>query len=114
MARCRDEAPQAKAGYHSPHKNFEATARLAMKFKQNFYYVYILESKKFPRHFYSGFTKHLENRLKAHNNGNCPHTAKFKPWQIKTAVAFTKREKALEFEQYLKSPSGRAFAKKRL
>ena len=36
------------------------------------------------------------------------------PHQIKTAIAFTDRHKALDFERYLKSPSGRAFAKKRL
>ncbi|RLC11429.1 MAG: GIY-YIG nuclease family protein, partial [Deltaproteobacteria bacterium] len=38
----------------------------------------------------------------------------FRPWRIKTAIAFTDRAKALDFEKYLKSPSGRAFAKKRL
>ena len=32
----------------------------------------------------------------------------------KTAVAFTDRQKALDFEVHLKSPSGRAFTKKRL
>jgi hypothetical protein len=36
------------------------------------------------------------------------------PWEIKTAVAFANREKAIEFEQYLKTRSGRMFAKKRL
>jgi len=33
---------------------------------------------------------------------------------LKTAIAFNHRQKALDFEKYLKSPSGRAFAKKRL
>jgi len=50
----------------------------------------------------------------AHNHGNNPHTSKYKPWRIKTAIAFTDRQGALDFEAYLKSPSGRAFAKKRL
>ena len=80
----------------------------------DFYYVYILESKHDPPHFYVGFTEDLTERLKAHNAGQCSHTAKFKPWRIKTATAFTDRERALDFERYLKSPSGRAFAKKRL
>jgi hypothetical protein len=35
-------------------------------------------------------------------------------WRLKTYVAFSDRQKAVEFEKYLKSPSGRAFAKKRL
>ena len=35
-------------------------------------------------------------------------------WTIKTAIAFSDRHQALDFETYLKTPSGRAFAKKRL
>ena len=79
-----------------------------------FYYVYILESQNSPRHYYVGFTEDLENRLRSHNNGQVSHTSKYRPWRIKTAIAFTERKKALKFEKYLKSPSGRAFAKKRL
>jgi len=79
-----------------------------------FYYVYILKSESNPEHYYTGFTENLETRLKTHNAGQVSHTSKFRPWRIKTAIAFTKRKKALEFERYLKSPSGRAFAKKRL
>jgi putative endonuclease len=78
------------------------------------YYVYILQSEKKPDRFYVGFTENIETRLKAHNHGQCPHTSKHIPWRIKTAIAFTDRKKALEFEIYLKSPSGRAFSKKRL
>jgi len=48
------------------------------------------------------------------NEGQCPHTAKHKPWKIKTAIALTDRKQALDFERYLKTSSGRAFAKKRL
>lgn len=47
-----------------------------------------------------------------HNNGEVPHTSKYKPWNLQTIVAFTEKEKALAFEKYLKSHSGRAFAKK--
>jgi predicted GIY-YIG superfamily endonuclease len=59
-------------------------------------------------------TEDLKRRLAKHNAGEVPHTAKFKLWRIKTAIAFTNRERAASFEQYLKSASGRAFAKKRL
>ncbi|MGD8315874.1 MAG: GIY-YIG nuclease family protein [Syntrophobacterales bacterium] len=79
-----------------------------------FYYVYILQSEKHSDRFYTGFTENLEDRLNHHNSGQCPHSSKYKPWRIKTAIAFTDREKALDFECYLKTPSGRAFAKKRL
>ena len=78
------------------------------------YYVYILQSEKSPERYYTGFTQNIKSRLKSHNRGDNPHTLKYKPWRIKTAVAFTDRQKALDFEAYLKSPSGRAFAKKRL
>ena len=79
-----------------------------------FFYVYILQSEANPEAFYSGFTENLQQRLKVHNSGKVPHTAKLCPWRIKTAVAFTDREQAIKFEIYLKSASGRAFAKKRL
>jgi len=79
-----------------------------------FFYVNILQSENNAEHFYTGFTEDLQEHLKTHNAGNVPHTAKFRPWRIKTAVAFTERERAIEFESCLKSASGRAFAKKRL
>ena len=79
-----------------------------------FYYVYILQSEAVRETFYVGFTEDLRTRLKTHNSGQVPHTAKYLPWRIKTAVAFTDRERAADFERYLKSASGRPFAKKRL
>ena len=57
--------------------------------KPTFYYVYIVQSIPDPTRFYTGFTENLENRLKDHNSGKDPHTAKYKPWKIKTAIAFT-------------------------
>ena len=80
----------------------------------DFFYVYTLQSEVAPKAFYVGFTENLRNRLKVHNSGQVPHTAKFRPWRIKTAVAFTDRQRAIAFERYLKSASGRAFARKRL
>lgn len=79
-----------------------------------FSYVYILESELERRHFYVGLTDDLHDRLRRHNAGEVTHTARFRPWHIKTAVAFLDRERAAQFEQYLKTASGRAFAKKRL
>ena len=79
-----------------------------------FHYVYILQSESAPSHFYVGFTDDLKARLKKHNAGQVPHTAKHGPWRVKTAIAFTDPQRALDFERYLKSASGRAFAKKRL
>jgi predicted GIY-YIG superfamily endonuclease len=79
-----------------------------------FIYVYILQSKINDGSFYVGSTENLRTRLKKHNAGGVPYTAKFRPWRIKTAIAFTEHERAIEFERYLKSSSGRAFARKRL
>ena len=79
----------------------------------NFLYVYILQSDLNLAHFYTGLTENLHARLKKHNGGEVSATAAFRPWHIKTAIAFTDRERAAQFERYLKSASGRAFAKKR-
>ncbi len=78
----------------------------------SFHYVYILESTANANHFYTGLTEDLHERLRKHNAGEVAHTAKFKPWRIKTAIAFGDRERAAAFERYLKSGSGRAFAQK--
>ena len=79
-----------------------------------YHYVYILQSENSPDRFYTGHADDLGNRLKAHNQGKCRNTSKYTPWKIKTAISFTDKQKALEFEKYLKTASGRAFAKKRL
>jgi putative endonuclease len=78
------------------------------------HYVYILQSTTDERRFYTGLTIDLRNRLQTHNAGRVPHTAKWKPWRLKTCVAFRDRGRAGDFEHYLKSASGRAFARKRL
>ena len=79
-----------------------------------FFYVYILQSEAGPDHFYTGITEDLRARLSKHNAGEVPHTAKLRPWRIKTAIAFTDHQRAIDFERYLKTGSGRAFAKNRL
>ncbi len=76
-------------------------------------YVYILQSLSDPERFYEGITGDLDTRLKQHNAGEVFHTAKYKPWKIKNYFAFEDHKKAYMFEKYLKSGSGRAFAKKR-
>ena len=63
--------------------------------------------------FYIGVTDDLAARLIKHNEGGVPHTVKWRPRRIKTAAAFRARNRAAEFERYLKTGSGRAFAKKR-
>lgn len=76
-------------------------------------YDYILESLD-SLHFYIGITDDLRARLAKHNAGEVPHTSKYAPWRLKTYIAFSNAKQAVAFERYLKSASGRAFAKKRL
>ena len=77
-----------------------------------FHYVYILVSEADPNRHYTGIRRDLETRVKGHNGGKVPHTRKFRPWVVETAIAFRSRIKAVQFEKYLKSHSGRAFAAK--
>jgi predicted GIY-YIG superfamily endonuclease len=77
-------------------------------------YVYILRSLTFPDRYYTGITQDIGERLKKHNAKEVPHSSKYAPWELKTYVAFSDEAQALKFEKYLKSASGRAFAKKRL
>lgn len=79
-----------------------------------FFYVHILQSELDANHFCIGCTEDLKTRLGSHNAGEIPHTSKFRPRKIKTAIAFTEQERAFAFERYLKTASGRAFARKRL
>lgn len=80
----------------------------------HFVYVYILQSEIDPERFYTGSSRDLRERLQRHNAGKVLHTAKWKPWRLKTYIAFSDETRAREFEKYLKSSSGRAFVKKRL
>ncbi len=76
------------------------------------YYVYLLRSAARPNEKYVGCTTDLKQRLLKHNHGHSPHTAKFAPWQLLAYFAFQQRRTAIAFEKYLKSGSGRAFAKR--
>lgn len=78
------------------------------------FYVYILNSLVDTDRMYVGLTNNFENRLTEHNAGECIHTNKYRPWQLCTIIGFASKEKAVAFERYLKSGSGRVFAKRHL
>ena len=78
------------------------------------FYAYILQSRSNPKEFYRGHTSDLRQRLADHNAGRCPHTAKFAPWRLRFYAAFETLSRAQDFEAYLKSGSGHAFAKRHL
>jgi putative endonuclease len=77
-------------------------------------YVYLLESVDHDGQTYVGLTDDLKARITVHNAGGSPHTSKYRPWRLVTYLAFSDEAKAIAFERYLKTASGRAFAKKRL
>lgn len=77
------------------------------------YYSYILLSSK-SHIFYYGYTSDLKNRLKLHNTGKVFSTKPHLPWKLVWYGAFDTEKEAKDFELYLKSGSGKAFAYKRL
>lgn len=77
------------------------------------HYVYILWSTK-SSNFYYGSISNVGRRLKEHNAGTTLSTAPFRPWRLVWSGAFKTKKLAEDFERYLKSGSGKAFAYKRL
>lgn len=77
-----------------------------------FYYVYILEMTNKTK--YIGYSSHLKNRIKEHETGGVPQTRKLRPIRLIYYAAFLSKKKALDFETYLKTPSGFALRNKRL
>jgi predicted GIY-YIG superfamily endonuclease len=75
-------------------------------------FVYVLKDVEKEPHFYVGLTSDVEARLADHNMGRCPHTASHRPWHLHVVIEFPDAERAIRFEHYLKSGSGRAFAKR--
>jgi predicted GIY-YIG superfamily endonuclease len=74
-------------------------------------FVYVLKSES-GAHFYVGLAADPAARLAAHNAGESPHTSKFRPWRAVVTLEFDTEDRAVTFERYLKSGSGRAFAKR--
>jgi putative endonuclease len=75
-------------------------------------YVYILESLSDSSKHCTGQASDVFRRLKEHNDGVVKPTKAFCPWKVIVSVAFEDHAKAIQFEKYLKSGSGRAFAKR--
>ena len=74
-------------------------------------FVYVVKSSGERPRFYAGLTSDVRARLIAHNAGRCRHTAANRPWQLHVSIEFSDETRAVRFERYLKSGSGRAFTK---
>jgi putative endonuclease len=81
---------------------------------QGMKYVYLLQSLSVPTQRYVGVTTNLEERLQAHNAGASLYTSKYRPWKVVMHLCFQDDRRAVDFERYLKTGSGQAFANKRL
>jgi predicted GIY-YIG superfamily endonuclease len=75
-------------------------------------FVYVLKSTAMGTHFYVGLTSNVAARVCDHNDGRCPHTAMRRPWKLHVSIEFVDESTAIRFERYLKSGSGRAFARR--
>lgn len=75
-------------------------------------FVYILKSITAPDEYYVGVTSNVELRLRAHNEGLSGHTMRHRPWRTLVVIEFDEEEPALRFERYLKTGSGREFARR--
>ena len=73
--------------------------------------VYVIRSRKDPERHYVGLTSDLPSRLASHNAGDSPQTRTLIPWALVVSVQFASTDAAIRFERFLKSSSGRAFAK---
>lgn len=76
------------------------------------YAVYILECAN-GKH-YTGYTVNITERLKALRKGEVTYTKDKLPVALVHLSLFANKQKAYDFERYLKSGSGIAFRNKRL
>jgi len=77
-------------------------------------FVYVLKNGEIQPRYYTGVTSSVTARLLLHNEGLCRHTATGRPWRADVIVEFADEPRAVAFENYLKSGSGVAFAKRHL
>ena len=76
------------------------------------WYVYILLCS--DNTHYVGCTSNIKERIERHSKGQVQYTKSRLPIKLLFYATFTDKYKAYEFEKYLKSGSGRAFATKHL
>jgi putative endonuclease len=77
------------------------------------HYCYILNSLK-DSSYYIGSTQDLKKRVEKHNRKEVTYSSTKAPFKIVWYSSFLTKEKAVNFEMYLKSSSGFAFRNKRL
>ncbi|MFH1736745.1 MAG: GIY-YIG nuclease family protein [Actinomycetota bacterium] len=76
------------------------------------HFVYLLKLSN--QQYYVGQTSDVFRRLKYHQAGRVPSTAKFSTKELVWYAAFQDKQTASAFEKYLKSSAGKAFRNKHL
>jgi putative endonuclease len=74
--------------------------------------AWTFSSERNPIRRYTGITSNVDLSLQAHNAGQNVDTAPDRPWILFASFHFRHERTARCFEKYLKSGSGRAFAKR--
>ena len=75
------------------------------------YCVYILHCADGKT--YTGYSTRLDARIVEHSKGEVAYTSSRLPIELACAIYFPDKYKALAYEKYLKSGSGKAVAQKR-
>ena len=75
---------------------------------------FVYQLKCADNKFYTGYTGNVNERVAAHQQGEVSYTKTRLPVELVSYFAFKDKQLAYNFERYLKSGSGIAFAKKRL
>ncbi len=79
-----------------------------------FYYVYVLQSIKYPDKLYVGSTHDLKKRVAKHNRADNFSTAPYIPWRLIFYEAYLYKEDAIRRERYLKTNKGSKVIKQML
>ncbi len=77
------------------------------------FFVYVLRSSR-DRHLYTGYTRHLRQRLEEHSQGRVSATRDRRPLKLIYYEACLNVQDALHREKYLKTAYGKKFLKSRL
>ena len=76
------------------------------------YYTYVLHLSN--NIFYIGYSSNLKKRIVEHKQGLVHTTKSCRPVLLVYYAAFYSKVKAINFERYLKTPSGFAFRNKHI
>ncbi len=75
-------------------------------------YVYIIKSIPHRDRYHSGVTEDPERMLTGHNQGGSADTVGSRPWEPRATIRFEDDQMACDFERYLKTGAGQAFARR--